>query len=103
MLGGLTSGALTFLWLGVLSNKAMAFAAIFTPIFAVIGGLVGCFFGAIALSCGPKPRVPKSQRLRIEDRNPFEPGDGSGGEQRQDHQPDDAQRVPEPGAERDAG
>ena len=98
ILGGLASAGLTCLVLGSAHGDMVSLmTAILTPIFAIIASLVGCFFGWIGLARGPK-----SPRLRVGDRNPFEPGDGSGGEQRQDHQPDDSQGVPEPGAERDA-
>lgn len=89
-LGGLTSGGLTFLWLASGTGQAIVFAAFLTPIFAIVGGLVGGFFGWIA-----PPRRTKPARMHIEMSNPFEPVDVVDDQQQQDHGSENSQSVSE--------
>ena len=97
--GGLTSAVLTFLWLACGTGQAIFFAAILTPFFAIIGGLVGCFFGGIGRLVWGDPPQP---RQRIAEQTHFEFRGDSESEPPLNQQQADNEQLPGPDSERDA-
>lgn len=99
-LGGLVSAGLTFAVLGSAKGDIVMYVtAFYTPVFALIAGLVGCYFGWI----GDAARISQKTQRRIEDQNPVEPSGNTGGEVCQDRQPGAAPHFPSADNEPDAG
>jgi hypothetical protein len=98
-LGGLAGAGLSFVVLGSAQGDIVTLVTMFyTPVFALIAGFVGCYFGWI----GDAVRISRKASQRIENQDSIASSSNPGSDENQDRQPDDAPQFPGFDNERDS-